>query len=202
MYHIKADKRNITTSELVIHALDDLINEMNFDQISIKLLVNRAGIGRATFYRSFDALDDVLLYQTDLQLKHLFDWIFTALNKKRNFTDQDVMLTFFSFWSQNIDLPEKLIIAKRYWILERAFNNFLQSRLTFLKTILHLPANEWRYFVRIRKVVLMGMLEEWIIGGCQESSEELVQILGKTSTNIQINWDLLNDAQMEVYSNL
>ena len=195
MYHIKADKRNVITCELIIKALDALITEMEFDQISVKLLATRAGVGRATFYRSFDTIQDVLVYQTDEIIRELFDWISTDLYEKNSISDQDIMTSFFAFWAQHAELPTKLRRANRFWILEQAFDAFLKTRLTFIKSILQLPENEWRYFVRIRKVVLMGLLEEWIAADCMENPQELAAFLGKATAPLYVSWEKIQKAQ-------
>lgn len=63
---VKADSRNHTdmritrTREAIRSAFIDMICEMDYEQITIKELTERAGINRKTFYLHYDSLDDLL----------------------------------------------------------------------------------------------------------------------------------------------
>ena len=46
----------------IIQALFKLMNEYSFEKITVTDIVNKAGVGRATFYRHFKTKEDVLVY--------------------------------------------------------------------------------------------------------------------------------------------
>lgn len=46
----------------IIQALFKLINQYEFEKISITDIANKAGVGRATFYRYFKRKEDVIVY--------------------------------------------------------------------------------------------------------------------------------------------
>ncbi|MGI6117191.1 MAG: TetR/AcrR family transcriptional regulator [Bilifractor sp.] len=54
------DMRITRTREAIRRAFTDMICEMDYEQITIKELAERAGVNRKTFYLHFDSLDDLL----------------------------------------------------------------------------------------------------------------------------------------------
>jgi len=57
----KTDRRVQRTRELLQKALIDLINERGYDPITIQDIVDRANIGRTTFYLHYSSKDELLM---------------------------------------------------------------------------------------------------------------------------------------------
>ncbi|MGB0389158.1 MAG: helix-turn-helix domain-containing protein, partial [Ardenticatenaceae bacterium] len=75
MYHIKNDQRAIRVSQMLVDALVVLMGQKKFDQIKVSDLVKEAGVGRATFYRNFDMIEDVLRMRCDQTIDGLMTYI-------------------------------------------------------------------------------------------------------------------------------
>ena len=71
MYHIKNDKRCIKSAETIVEALDQLLLKKPFLEITVTDIQKTAGIGRSTFYRHFDTIDDVVEYSVDESFKEI-----------------------------------------------------------------------------------------------------------------------------------
>jgi AcrR family transcriptional regulator len=57
----KTDRRVQRTRELLQKALIDLINEQGYDTITIQEIVDRANVGRTTFYIHYGSKDDLFM---------------------------------------------------------------------------------------------------------------------------------------------
>ena len=57
----KADRRVERTQQLLRGALFSLIQEKGFEALSVQDIIDRANVGRATFYAHFDNKDDLLV---------------------------------------------------------------------------------------------------------------------------------------------
>jgi AcrR family transcriptional regulator len=57
----KVDRRVQRTQDLLREALLSLIREKGFDALSVQDIIDRANVGRATFYAHFDNKQDLLL---------------------------------------------------------------------------------------------------------------------------------------------
>ena len=61
--HEKQDRRVRRTRRALRKALNDLMEEKGYDQVTIEDLTERADIGRTTFYLHYSAKQDLLLEQ-------------------------------------------------------------------------------------------------------------------------------------------
>lgn len=64
------DRRVQRTQQLLREALFALIQEKGFEKLSVQDIIDRANVGRATFYAHFDNKEDLLLSGFDA-LRHL-----------------------------------------------------------------------------------------------------------------------------------
>lgn len=71
MYHVKNDKRCIRSAESIMHALEQLMSRKAFMNITVTDIQKTAGIGRSTFYRLFDTIDDVVTYMVDREFEEI-----------------------------------------------------------------------------------------------------------------------------------
>ncbi|MEJ2041653.1 MAG: TetR/AcrR family transcriptional regulator [Reinekea sp.] len=65
LYRNSSDKRVQRSGRLLFEALCKLLERKNFSEIGIREITDAAGIGRATFYRNFDYVDDILKLKVD-----------------------------------------------------------------------------------------------------------------------------------------
>lgn len=56
------DRRIKRSRNLLLTAFQDLINEKEFQTITVKEVTDRADVGQRTFYRHFENLEDMMLY--------------------------------------------------------------------------------------------------------------------------------------------
>jgi AcrR family transcriptional regulator len=55
----KADRRVVRTQQLIRGALRSLLEEKGFEALTVQQIIDRANVGRATFYAHFDSKDDL-----------------------------------------------------------------------------------------------------------------------------------------------
>ena len=106
MYHIKDDKRSKCSSELIYKALSDLMNKKNFDTIKITEVVQTAQVGRATFYRNFDHLEDVLYYKCNERFSTLYGYLIDYYKEERPIEYSFFITPFLKFWYKDSKIIE------------------------------------------------------------------------------------------------
>ena len=77
-----SDVRTIRTQRALAGALVELLRTRDFDAITVQALLDRAGVGRATFYAHYRNKDDLLLSDFERMLE-LFDRHFDATERGR-----------------------------------------------------------------------------------------------------------------------
>lgn len=85
MYHIKNDKRAYKSAILISESLADMLKEKKYDEISITDVCVARGVARTTFYRLFDTLDDVLIYQFDTLFEESIKQFTSVTNMGKSF---------------------------------------------------------------------------------------------------------------------
>ncbi len=179
MYHIKNDKRSLQSSEWIYDALKHLMNEKKFSEINVTEVVTRAKLGRSTFYRNFDTLEDVLHYKADESYascgKHLIKTIFEqARAAEGNKSAQRLFfLPFFRYWYYNFEIIELLIRAKREDILKHAFVKMVDDLRGEYPDV---DIAHYDYFIEMRAAVSIALLSQWVKTNRQETPEKLYEI--------------------------
>ena len=174
MYHISNDKRAFQSSDWIYEALKRQMEGKKYSEIKITDVVNDAKLGRSTFYRLFDTLDDVLHYKCDqayancaLSMKRLF------LDPQNTHLSTNFFLPFFRYWYYNFEIVELLISAKREDILKQSFRKMVDDlRLEYPEV----EIEHYNYFIEIRAAVSIAILSEWVKTNRQLSPETLFEI--------------------------
>ena len=67
-----ADRRVRRTQHALLHALMELTVERSYDRVTVQDIIDRADVGRSTFYAHFRDKDDLLLSGFDDELREAF----------------------------------------------------------------------------------------------------------------------------------
>lgn len=178
MYHISDDKRSIQSSEWIFEALSELARDKSYESISVTDIVNRANIGRSTFYRNFDTKDDVLRFKCDQKCMELKDYLLEYKNK--NGVPPGPLLTkpFVTFWSENSIIIELLIKVNRLNILNESYADILRkyhSDNTDIVDEMTLKYSD--YILEANVSSSISVLVKWIKNNKRESPDELAKIV-------------------------
>lgn len=187
MYHIKEDKRAYKSAELIYQGLIECMRDKEFDKVSITDVQRISSVGRATFYRNFDTMIDVLYWKCDLKYKEVME---TYVNMKTHDSNENEFLVFFfNYWMEHYEILDTLIYIGRYDIISQCHYNNAPILYNYFKDKYSLPNSNFRYYMAIRIGAFVGILISWVKCGRKENAEELVAIL-KSDISISVNQTL------------
>ena len=118
MYHIKQDQRSLRSAETIYNALDQLIRRQSFESIKVSELVEEAQVGRATFYRNFDLIEDVLRWKCEQVVGKLLMYVAEYRHAQPNTAVFPVLKPVLRFFYLHSGIVELLIAAERIDILQ------------------------------------------------------------------------------------
>ena len=175
MYHIKQDLRAIKSAELLYEGLIECMKEKNFEKISISDISSKSSVGRATFYRNFDTIVDILHWKCNQQFKEM---ITKYVNCNSRFDDNKGLIKYvFQYWMEHIDILETLLKIGRIDII---FNSFMENSyilMDYLNKNLEIKEFNYDYFISFRVGIFIGVISTWIEKGKKESSEDIANII-------------------------
>ncbi len=156
--------RNAYVTAQITTALLDLLAEKPLHAISISELVEKAQVGRASFYRNYTCKEDIL--------KQHLNKLFQKLQAE---------------WDENSNLPlsEQLKKIILHFESNRSFYELLNQRGliyllkdTIMSTIGLHPENEKAeaYIKTFAAYALYGWIETWFQRGMKESADEIAEL--------------------------
>lgn len=177
MIHVGNDKRQKKSANLLVDALILCIHKKDLTQITISDLQKESGVSRATFYRLFDNIEDLLAYKCRIIAHEIPIQYQEAILKTGE--------SFFSFtlryWLERHAFLEALFKCHRIDILQQTLlenTDFFQEQCAFLA----LPKEHLDYALSSAISTLIGILMVWLKTGQKETPEQLIEIFENLNT--------------------
>jgi len=183
MFHIKKDKRSQASAALVVSGLYQCLESKPFEKITIADIQKASSVGRATFYRLFDRLPDVLSYECDNVLRQ-----FIKSNTLVNTSDQ--FIAFFTNWMTHDVLLETLMTSGNSELLYVVFREHAAELGKLLSPKAELSPYETDFFINIATSALIGALATWIKHDRRETPDQLTTMMRVTLRTVN---ESLND---------
>lgn len=171
MIRVKNDKRMQHSAQLLLDGLVKCMNEKHFTEISVSDLQKVSGVSRATFYRLFDNIQDVLEYQCDVLAITIQDaYIKLDPNSRENF-----ILFSLRYWLDNSAFLDAVFSCGRMDILQNALirhSEHLKEQFP-LDDISDIQID---YIIASSMGVLSSILNTWIKNEKKETADDLFEI--------------------------
>ncbi|MGL4336275.1 MAG: TetR/AcrR family transcriptional regulator [Turicibacter sp.] len=165
MYHIKNDKRSIQSSIVIYKSLCRLMKCKDFRDITIKEVAKEGHIGRATFYRNFDSLDDVLRLKCDETFQELTGYLTnhsTPSHFEQNNDRTKFLNLFLHFFYSHSEIVELLIKSNQTFVLNENLDKLLGQLLAKSEKKDTLIWRNLDYFIALKSGEVINILILWI----------------------------------------
>lgn len=172
MYHIKSDRRSRASAEELARGLNICLKTMPLSAVTVSDLHRITGISRATFYRLFDNIEDILIYQCDQLLETLRD----SYEENSATTPQEAMRNMLLLGFENTDFLESMVNNRRFDLLYEYTARRIFS-IDSLRQIFTagLSQVETEYVIANLAMSLVAILTTWVRRGRAETAEEIFQ---------------------------
>jgi Transcriptional regulator len=187
MYHINEDQRSIQSKNMLYRALSEKLREKDFKSITIQEVVKSAQMGRSTFYRNFDHLEDVLLWKCDEAFQDLYRRILESISPRTVQAGVEkfpFVLPFFRYWHADSEIIECLVAANRIDMIFSAFENTVKKLVLKLHPAALKLSPHFEYFLAFRSGAMIRILLQWIKQNKRLSPEELYQLIKAQSEGL------------------
>ncbi|MCP4357864.1 MAG: TetR family transcriptional regulator [Chloroflexi bacterium] len=175
---IKIDRRAIRSKRLIVEAWRELVLEKEYKKISVSDIVERADIGRATFYAHFDDKEDLGRFMFSKLLAQIEEEIQISLEESATQSATQILVPSLALF--------RIAVQKHRWFKEGATNPEsglgmlippLVKRLEIELDKMDLPdAHDEiprRMMATYLVSALIALITEWVITDMPESPEAM-----------------------------
>ncbi len=154
----------MSASQYIQEALLQLIQQKEYDKITITDIAKRAGVTRISFYRNFDSKDAIL--------KQALERAFSAYQEA--YGTELTFPSIFTFFQQNKTLIDCLFKSEK--------EIFIAQLLTDSQSLVQLPA-EIAYSYAFVGYSILGACTTWYQRGMIETPEEIANIMANNNNS-------------------
>jgi len=175
-------KRQKTSAQLIKIALEQLINRMDYELITVARICQKATVSRNTFYRLFDSKADVMeaILKEKIELcisKSQVNLIWKE-EEKRYEGDREAYLTYFEYWKKEEKLLNVLhkqhMFDRFYYIQNKYFTNDVMERISLSHDFGEILK---RYYYKLLSFSTSSVIDEWAVSGFKETPQELADMI-------------------------
>lgn len=161
-----------TTREAIIDAVMQLMQEKLYMEITVTDVVKRAGVARASFYRNFSTISDVLDALVEKMSDELISEIFPTLRSTDERKWREYLFHHFYRFSRNHQKIPPVRSENRSVLFTRIDRRMQEKDAnTAGDTVRD------RYIVAGKMGLINNITRRWIDRGMQESPEELIDFI-------------------------
>lgn len=183
MYHISNDSRAKKSANKIGNGLLNCLKSKGFNEITVTDVQKTSNVGRATFYRLFDNITDVLSYLCD----NIFEKVKTEYKLIDNINSKETILIFIQEWMNNKDLLQAIIDCNRIDFIYNSHIKYIGNNIKFFFSNTVLSKKQLNYLLITMTSCISASLTAWVKNGAYESAEQLYKRLSncfKTLSNI------------------
>ena len=176
------DRRQRKTRESIFRSFIELLSKKDFSQITVSEIIERADVGRATFYAHFETKDFLLKELCEELFCHIFDAENNEQPKHKHIFDcnapDSVFLHLFQHLQKNDNQILELLSSRNNELFLRYFKEDLQRlvvcHLSLFETrkSVQLPDSFW---VNHIASTFVETVRWWIDNGMKESPEMITE---------------------------
>ena len=183
----KSESKYFNTAEKMDKAFLELLQKKELPFITVKEICQSAGVNRSTFYLHYETIGDLLEESLEyMQKKFLasFKGSRSVIPRIESCSYEELM------WITPEYLLPYLQFIKEYRQLYRAAMEHpvvFGSDKTYKKMFEHIfdpvlerfdvPADERHYLMAFYLKGIAGIIEEWLKGGCEDTTEHIMKII-------------------------
>lgn len=125
----KVDRRIERTQASITSAMLELVQEKEYDQITVTEIARRAGVDRKTFYLHYPSKEALMESIQDQQAKQLLDFANETVECDEMPEDERLASVLSALMEQNLDLARRIASVPSYSFLANSAKNVFKQAL-------------------------------------------------------------------------
>ena len=170
------DKRIEKTKTAIKDALLSLILEYDFNKITVKMITEKANIGRKTFYLHYGCIEDVIVdYQNSISLE-----LEKSLSKNFKNTENDIHNIFIDLTKvikDNLTFYKRIAKNDTYYFMRNVFEQMLESTINKIyHKLYHTGSTNVSYYSSFYAAGIIRLYFDFLKGSISIALDEVQDI--------------------------
>ena len=185
----KNESKYFKSAEKMHTALLTLLDSKDFELISVKEICETAGVNRSTFYLHYDNVNDLLQETVEAVYKDFFGRFGAegpgALDIDEKNEDELFLVTpkylkpYLDFVEENRKLFYLMYEKNEMMGAEKTYEIWFKTIFGPILTRFGVPQKEQPLIMAFYLKGIIGVVTEWVRGGCTESKDEIISVIQK-----------------------
>ncbi|SEQ50302.1 MULTISPECIES: TetR/AcrR family transcriptional regulator [unclassified Butyrivibrio] len=185
----KNESKYFKSAEKMHTALLTLLDSKDFELISVKEICETAGVNRSTFYLHYDNVNDLLHETVEAVYKDFFGRFGAegpgALDIDEKKEDELFLVTpkylmpYLDFVEENRKLFYLMYEKNEMMGAEKTYETWFKTIFGPILTRFGVPQKEQPLIMVFYLKGIIGVVTEWVRGGCTESKDEIISVIQK-----------------------
>lgn len=184
----KSESKYFNTAIKMDISFLELLEEKDFEYITVKEICKKAGVNRSTFYLHYETVADLLSESVEYINKHFLDYM------KINSIDFASKLHYYPLEELNLITPQYLTPYLSYikehksifrttvknagvLNLDKSYSAMFKYIITPIMDRFKIPQERRNYIMSFYISGLMAIISEWLKDDCKDSIEEVIKII-------------------------
>ncbi|SDB31210.1 TetR/AcrR family transcriptional regulator [Eubacterium oxidoreducens] len=185
----KNESKYFKSAEKMHTALLTLLDSKDFELISVKEICETAGVNRSTFYLHYDNVNDLLQETVEAVYKDFFGRFGAegprSLDIDKKNEDELFLVTprylmpYLDFVEENRKLFYLMYEKNEMMGAEKTYETWFKTIFGPILTRFGVPQKEQPLIMAFHLKGIIGVVTEWVRGGCIESKDEIISVIQK-----------------------
>ncbi len=184
----KSESKYFNTALLMDKALITLLEEKDFEYITVKEICERAGVNRSTFYLHYETIGDILAETTDYyneeflkrfckKPNEFIEDIGTVPLEELVLVNSDYLTPYLEFIKEHISVYKASFKNPVCMEAEKKFEKISKFVLVPIMNRFGIPKEEQMYRIKFYIHGCNAVIREWINRDCKDPIEEIEKII-------------------------
>ena len=181
----KSQSKYLNTAKKMQSALINLLDKVEFDDVTISLLCKRAGVNRTTFYAHYDNLYDLLEEMQESVINSFFEeqtQIHTTIEKLNKedsvFINEKYLIPYLNFIKDNKNLFKLFMKNLNVFSPNKILKFFIDDVFTPILSKHDIKnSNQINYMAQYYLMGVTAITNAWVKNDCKESVKEICKII-------------------------
>ena len=176
----KQESKYQYTASLMDEALLLLLEQKEFDAITVKEVCQKAGVNRSTFYLHYETMNDLLEETVALindRFKASLASVPTDDPTKVVLTSEQYLRPYLSFIKENMRAYQVIHQKEHLFNSQKTFQSFYQSIFSPALTHFGVSEQEKKYVFSFYTQGTVAIIGKWLEGSCQDDIDLIIDLI-------------------------